>query len=193
MWCSVQYFALLRFTFGTTIRSSWALAEVYKRLNQIWVESWNLPVKVSNKWKFLAGNWNHTYSQLGLVCLFSAGLSLWKRQKKKKKTWLLFVQPAQCGPTFHLPRLRMKTIRDRLPVISAPAWWALINYALQRDVREKIPEKQTSCWLLARSRHCVSHLKWQLIWKRLTPGFPPTSFSFLPCPRPSADWLIKEG
>lgn len=67
-----------------------------------------------------------------------------------------------------------------------------INYTRKRKVTEKNPEKQTFRRLLAGTRRCFSSLKWQLIWKRVTPGFPPTlilSLQFLPSER----WLTHQG
>lgn len=145
-------------------------------------------------YKFLAGNRNNilTVSAVGFVC------SLQVSRGESEKLNLAPVS-ATCSAWSHLSsaarhhcaRLQMKTRRDRLPVISALAWCALINYTLQREVREKNPEKETFCWPLVGSRHCVSPLKWQLIWKQMTPGFPPTLY-FFPSP-PSDCWLTHQG
>lgn len=93
----------------------------------------------------------------------------------------------------------MKARRDRLPVIPALAWCALINYALQREARErgkKNPERQTSfLFLLALIILCLSS-EVAVDLKASDPRFSShfLFFSSLPllCPHLSADSLIKE-
>lgn len=104
-------------------------------------------------YKFLSGKWNNisTVSTVQFVC------SLQVSRGKSEKLNLAPVS-ATCSAWSHLSsavrqhraRLQMKTGRDRLPVITALAWCALINYALAKRSQRKEPWETNfllvACW-----------------------------------------------